>query len=586
MRRRVTLSLLLGLLLSPLFASAQQAAPPTSSGVISGTLTSADLGRPVRKAQMKLVRLAPRSTTLTATDASGRFEFGKLEPGEYILSATKPGYLDAVYGAIRPGASMPGATLTVAAGQKIDNLAFRIPRGGVISGIVTDEFGDPAYSVLVRAMRYGYTEGGRMAQPVGQATTDDTGAYRIAGLMPGEYVVSAVPRDSVASAAASAESLRGRWNEMLAAARANGTEAVVRENLARATREQGRSPVAVPDPVGYVAVFHPASATPAGAARIRLGVGEQITAADIQLQVVRTAVVKGTVTNAAGRPVAARVQLLDPSMPIANLAVWFRTAAANGTFAFHGIPPGSYVARAQASAGRGEGELTAAAAVQVQEAGVHDVDLALRSGFTASGALDLSTLTGVDTRKLQVDLMVISTPADWESPLGNAVPDAEGKFVIRGLAPGRYRVGVRGLPDGWAIASAVFEDADAADFNLHIDDHSVAGGVIKFTNRTSNVDGTVTNSSGDAVTDHTVLLFASEREYWVPRSRRVRVAQPGADGRFSIKGLPPGTYRVAAVIPPEAGQEFDPEFLAQAVGGSREITVGPGERKTHDIKIR
>ena len=71
-----------------------------------------------------------------------------------------------------------------------DTIALRIPRGGVISGNVVDEFGDAAFGVPVRALRLSFMMNGeRTANSAGQAVTDDLGGYRLAGLLPGEYVV-------------------------------------------------------------------------------------------------------------------------------------------------------------------------------------------------------------------------------------------------------------------------------------------------------------------------------------------------------------------------------------------------------------
>ena len=50
-----------------------------------------------------------------------------------------------------------------------------------------------------------------------------------------------------------------------------------------------------------------------------------------------------------------------------------------------------------------------------------------------------------------------------------AAPDAEGNFVARGVAPGRYKVVVSGLPTTHHIGTAVFGGVDAADRQLVID---------------------------------------------------------------------------------------------------------------------
>ena len=563
---------------------AQQSAP--TSGVIAGRLTSADQGQPVRKAQVRLTSASPRQTRTMATDAEGRFSFPQLPAGDYTLVATKPGYLEMAYGARRPGGGVPGVSIKLASGQQIAEIVIRTPRGGVISGVVTDEFGDPAFGVPVRSMRFGYENGVRVAQPAAMATTDDLGAYRIAGLLPGEYVVSAVPRDSVAAAAASAELLRARQAQMLAEGRASGTDRALAASFERARQELGRVPAAPPVAKGYVAVYHPSSATPGGATRVSVGVSEQLSAVDIQLQALATGSVTGTITRPDGAPVSGRVQLLAPGMPIANLAVWFRTAGSNGRFTFHGVPPGAYVVSAQTTAGKPGQELTATVGVQVSEGGTHDVVLAVRAGVSASGSVDLASLRGVDLRRVQVDLMKISTAAEWEVPLGTAIPDAEGRFVIHGLSPGLYRIGVRGLPNGWSLQSAVFDDTDAADRHLRIETQPVTGGVLTFTMRRGVASGVVTSGAGRPVSDHSVLVFPADAELWVPQSRRIHVAQPDAEGRYAIQNLPPGEYRIAVVVPPEPGQQFDHDFLSQAARGATAIAIAAGAQKTQDLTVR
>lgn len=568
---------------SPQAATPAQA--PAATGMIAGRLTSADQGRPVRKAQVKLVALSPKQTRNTVSDAEGRFAFTDLPAGQYTLSASKPGYLDSVFGALRPGPTMPGVTLHLSAGQKLDDVAFRIPRGGAIAGIVTDEFGDPAFSVPVRAIRFVYENGRRVARPAGTATSDDLGAYRIAGLLPGDYVVSALPRDTVAAAAATADSLRQRQAQLAEKRRADGTDRAAAANSEAARRDLGRDPTAPPDAFGYVAVYYPSATTPGGAARVSVGVGQQLSAVDIQLQVLKTGSVSGSVTRPDGAPAAGQVYLLDPTMPIPGLAVWFRTVA-NGRFAFHGIPPGVYVVLTQAPTGQPGQELTAAAEVHVAEGGTHDVPLALRAGVTVTGTVDATSLGGVDLRRVQIDALRIMSPADWEVPLGTDIPDGEGKFTIHGLAPGLYRIGVRGLPEGWMLESAMFDGIDAADYHLRVDARPVGGGLLRFTKSGGHVGGAVTNTAGDPVTDYVVMIFPAEAALWVPQSRRIHIAQPDAQGRYTFKGLPAGDYRLAAVIPPEAGQQFDPEFLAQAAQGSTTLTLAGGEQKTQDLRVR
>ena len=66
---------------------------------------------------------------------------------------------------------------------------------GVIAGRVTDEHGDPVQGASVGVLQVRYENGRRMLAPpravAALVSTDDHGAYRLFGLMPGQYLVSA-----------------------------------------------------------------------------------------------------------------------------------------------------------------------------------------------------------------------------------------------------------------------------------------------------------------------------------------------------------------------------------------------------------
>ena len=95
-----------------------------------------------------------------------------------------------------------GKRLDVLAGQLLDRIDMTLPRAGAITGRVFDEFGDPAATVFVRALRQRYVDGRRELTPLaegieglasgGADITDDLGQFRIYGLSPGDYFVSAL----------------------------------------------------------------------------------------------------------------------------------------------------------------------------------------------------------------------------------------------------------------------------------------------------------------------------------------------------------------------------------------------------------
>ena len=559
---------------------AQQPAP-APSGVIAGTLTSADLGRPVRKAQVKLASTSPRITRSTVSDAEGRFVFEGLPAAEYRLSAIKAGYVEMAFGARLPGADAPGTPLTLGPGQKLDRIALRLPRGGVISGVVTDEFGDPAIGVPVRAMRFSYRNGQRVAVPVGNAVTDDIGGYRIASLLPGDYVVAAVPREIVAATSAAAESIRVRQNEIMAKG-----SALERQRIEQSRRDAAASPR---EAAGYVPAFFGGTASPSAASPVRLGLSQHAGAVDIQLIALETGTVSGTVTGPNGAPTMASVQLLDPLMPIGGLAVWFRHPGADGRFTFGGIVPGTYVLRAQRVTkigSAGDGEFTATANVHVPEGGEIDASVTLKRGVSVSGTVEPGELPVEALRKVQVDLYPILDASTWEAPVTRASPDADGRFTISPVGPGPYRVRVSGLPQGWSVDAALFGGIDAADVDLEVKGEDITDGRVTLTSRTSELSGVVTDAKGEPALDRTVVLFPDDRQLWVPLSRRIHVVQAGPDGRYVFRHLPAGDYRVTVADLSDSGQQFDRDFLAAIATGSVAVTLSAGETRTENIRVR
>ena len=124
------------------------------------------------------------------TDEAGVFDFTGLAAGRYNVRVQKAGYVSLAYGQRRP--LQPGTPLQLDAGQQIKGIEFRMPRGSVVSGTVSDELGDPMPGITVRLMRFQYSQGARELVPAGAGQTDDCGIYRIWGLDPGEYYVTAV----------------------------------------------------------------------------------------------------------------------------------------------------------------------------------------------------------------------------------------------------------------------------------------------------------------------------------------------------------------------------------------------------------
>jgi len=601
-------------------AGARDAAPsaptaPAGTGVIAGTLVAADTGRPVRRAQVTLSGGDVRTNKSATTDERGQFSFTALPTGDFTLSASKGGFLGATFGQQKPGTGQAGTLIHLLAGQRIERLSFPIMRGGVITGVVTDEFGDPAFGTTVRAMRYSWRTGERTLQSAGTGSTDDRGVYRIPALPPGEYIVSAVPRETFEVA----ERMRA-VEEMAVVASRGGSAAMMEEAKMLASRIS--SGADAPEPTsGYAPVYFPGTTQASGATTFMLAASEERANVDVQLQLVPLVTLTGTVVSP--QPgTTATLQLVDRTQP-PGTSIRSTRSAPDGTFTITGVAPGQYTLFARATVREGApppmpGQMPHAeaaameakmAAMDVAKLGLNQLwastevvvdgrnrptaSLVLQAGMAVSGVVKFEggatpAPAPAQLARMSVTLAPVGAVSSELTIPSSATLDAEGRFTLRGVFPGSYRVvPSAGAPAGYTIRSSVFAGRDSLDFPLEVkpgEDH--AGGVLTFSTSSGEVSGALQDAGGTPAPGYTVLIFATDMRYWTPQSRRIQTARPSTTGRFTLRNLPAGDYRIVAVTDVEQGQWFDPTLLRQLVGASIAITLADGEKRTQDLRIR
>jgi hypothetical protein len=616
--------------------------PAVGTGEIGGTIMLEGAGSPVRHARVSLNGAELRGGRSTVTDDQGRFSFTVLPAGHFTLSASKPSYVTITYGAKKPG--RPGTPIDLAAGQKLDKLVMQMPKGSVLAGIVVDETGEPSPQTQVRAMRYVLQTGDKTLQQAGQAQTDDRGMYRIFGLLPGDYVVSAVPRNmnnigdvaqtvmaevqslmqqAQAAPAGGAAGRGGQTGVGALSTLASGSPGQQYVDLAAQLQQQLQQQQ-TEQAMGYAPVYYPGTTTAAAAATVTLAVGEERAGVDFQLQLVATARVEGRLASADGvvppNTMITMVPVGQPNMPsIPGANQNSARVDQSGKFTFSNVTPGQYTLMARAAVrdpnaatgpqpGRAGGfgpvgrngiteVLWASTDVTVGGQNLTDLILTLQPGMTVSGHLVFQGSTLQPPADLTA-VRVMLTPqgqqaVDLIGGLPPAQVDATGRFTIKGVAPGRYilrgnaAAGIRGQGAGnWLLKSAVVNGIDTLDFPMEIrPNEDATGATLTFTDQTQELSGTLVDAAGRPTSDYTIVVFTADKSYWTPQSRRIVSARPGTDGQFSVRGLPPGEYRLTAVTDVEPGEWYDPAFLSQLLGSSMAVSLTAGEKKTQDVKI-
>ena len=556
----------------------------TGTASITGVVVENNAERsPLRRVTVYLSRTGNEDTRMLATDDTGRYMFGSLPAGTYTLNFAKGGYLGVEYGQSRPG--VPGGrSITLAEGQVFAANRTILSRGGVIAGRIVDAQGRPVVSVPVIASQFVSVGGTRTAPRTAatrQAATNEHGDYRIFGLIPGEYVVRAeVPSSASLPATITAAELQ--W----------------------ATARSSEPPPAPPRPTGYVATLFPGTTDPSSATAITLAPGEERLGIDITLQTVPVSRITGRVIGVNGNPVSGATVWRTPkrNTPFRGEQIVSVVSGSNGSFTFSQNAPGDFVLTARYSGTptrvpQPDGsvrlapstEPTTAGTVDVSIAGQDVADLAIPlqptlvvSGRIVSGGSRSGELRFQD---LSPQLQLASTTPTPPRTTSAAVVLADGTFRIDGVMPGSYRMRVFGQAIPWVVRSAMHAGRDLVDVPIEIQPGAnVTDVVISMTDALSQVSGSISEPTGQPVPDLNVLVFSTEKSYWIPNARRVKTVRASDNGTYLITDLPAGEYFLCAAVEIDRQLMFEPEYLQQLIPLSLKITLGESEKKTQNLR--
>jgi 5-hydroxyisourate hydrolase-like protein (transthyretin family) len=531
-----------------LVATAVTAQPPArdqprtsraGTGVIRGRVVRADTGEPLRRVQVRVDEWSTgdhSGPAATMTDAEGRYELTQLPAGRYQLKATRGGYVEVAYGQRRPFER--GRPVELGEGAVLQNIDFALPPGGVVTGRVVDDTGEAVPQVSVSLARRRYVDRERRLIAESASSTDDRGEFRIFGVPPGDYVMIA------------------RFDVMDLGSR---------------------------DRVRYVPTYYPGTPTASEAQRVTVGVGQEVSGILITLARAATATVRGVVRSS-GQASAGPftfVTAREIGGPQAYGQIATAVAASDGSFAIAGLLPGTYLVEAHATSA----SEFAAVEVAVGGADVSGVILMLSAGATARGRIRFDTGNPPQgLRPSQVFVMPALLDRQMESVDMSGGPPLtrdDWTFELRGLRGGGF---IRaGTFSDWQMKRVQRAGVDVTDtpldFSTDVDELE-----IELTQRVTTVSGGVSDDRSSVALDATVIVFADDSAKWGPHSRFIDSARPDQQGRFTIQGLPPGTYVAIALGYLEPGEERDPDMLQEWRRHGTVFVLSEGE--THSLDLR
>jgi protocatechuate 3,4-dioxygenase beta subunit len=551
---------------------------PVKSGtaVIRGRVVANDTGTAIRRAQVRLSG-GDAGVKSALTDANGRYEFKDLPAGRVTLNVSKGGFVSMQYGQTRP--FEPGRPIELSEGQRLDKVDIALPRGSVVSGRVVDEFGEPVTDAMVTAMRMSYANGRKRLVPAGRiGQTNDLGQFRIYGLPPGDYYISATYRDLASFAL-----------DIGAVSAGSGS---------------GSMPSS-----GYAPTYFPGTASATDAQRVSVGVGQEMTGLDISLLPVKLAHVTGQAMSSDGRPLAGAMVMLMPASRDSGFFMPGGTTRTNasGQFTLNGVAPGDYSLQVRSTgpmmidaggggmlfsmstdgpgaAPRREPEF-ASVPLAVNGDDISGVVVTTTHGAKASGRVVFENGSRPDTTS-QIRVMSPSADPDGGPTIGGGTGQVrdDGQFDLSGLV-GSHLIRPASLPNGWILRSVHVNGVDITDTGYDFKPGEDVGGLeILLTQRTTEVDGTATNAQGQALKDYTVVVFSADETKWtLPMTRWTQSARPDQEGRFRIRNLPAGSYYAVAVDYVAQGEWNDPQWLTRM--RDRAITFRVSESSATSLNL-
>jgi len=457
----------------------------------------------------------------TVTDADGVYRITDVAPGSYLVTVAAPGFI------ISDSDLKP---VVVGEGENVDSINFSLVRGGVITGKVTDGEGRPVISQPVYIIPADVVDGQKEQRPQRPAMTgrtDDRGIYRVFGVRPGRYKVTA-----------------GQGEQTMGVYYSGQTR--------------------------YKQVFHPDVTDAAKATVIEVTEGSEATKVDIALGgLAQTYSVSGRVVNE------------ETGAPVPNLTFTLRSLTSQrfaytrtddrGAFVMEGLTPSRYgFMLAEESSGLRGDKVT----VEVIDRDLEDVTIKLSQGLSISGVVILETQDkSARSRLSELRLQGSNQPgSQMRFGSSDSTPiSADGSFTLKGLAKGRVNFWLAGVsgpypPKGFGLSRIERDGVATTNIDL-TQGQNVTGVKVFISYGTGGVRGVVSVTNGTLPPGARIYLrlaVAGENPVYY------RNAAPDERGRYVIEGVSSGLYEILAFV---VGPGKPPKPVKQQISLSDGVTT-------------
>jgi hypothetical protein len=504
---------------------------PGRAAVLSGRVLSAARGPVAATVRIE----GPGVDRAIRTDGAGAFSATFLPPGQYTIRADLSEQMSWHYGQRASGEA--GRPINVGRDQVVQGIELVLPPSRTISGVVVDEHGEALQGARLQAWQLRYTARRTVAIAVGNPrVTDDRGRYRLWGLHPGSYLVSASVDGSVAAG--------------------------------------GRRIV-------YAKTYFPGTAMVSTA--LAVDVREDATA-NIAFAATGLSEVRGIARDGEGSLVSGTARLVENRR--AGMVAEPRSVdlKPDGTFVFQHVPPGEYILQVR---GDGPGR-TGLFGSQELLVGHDPVNVILPTSYGANVEGRVRFDGESDGVRLPVGIGTVALDDRARDPTTGVVAGSS-EFFVTNLF-GHTALSLRTPSDEWFLKSWTIRGTDVVDtgYDFGTGPDSIADSEIVLSRNGAVISGLASDGLKPA-DDYFVVVFPVSRDARWTGSRRVKLARSAVGGEFRVAALPSGDYFVAAVSrilgTRDGGEWQNPDVLLQLEARAERITVSEGQTATISLRL-
>jgi len=514
---------------------------------IVGRVVAADTGNTLARARVQITSSALGSPRQLTTDANGRYEARNLRGGRYKILVTRVGFVSLEYGQTRP--FEPGRELELLDGQTLEHIDFALSRGGVITGRITDQNGEPQAGIAMQALRFSWRpNGARQLDSMSTAVfdrilTDDLGQFRIYGLMPGSYIVAT-----------------------------------------------GALPGSLPwkDPTAQATTYFPGTTNVDEAQPVEVEIGREASA-PFALASAKMARVSGVIVDSGGRPVGWRSIMLATRSESTTAARSAATTRPDGSFDIPAVAPGNYTLEVLPVRMEPTDREFASFPIVVEGHDITDLLISTRPSANVTGRIIWEGSSPHPSATLRISPVAadprLIPAAIISNSEGSGTVDAKGFFSIAGVHGNVvFRTTFNGQAEPWTLKAVRLGGADITDVGYDVFT-DIDGIEVVLTDRGTRVSGIAKNALNQPALDYVVVVLPSEMKPNVSPARFVKTARPDQQGRYQINDLPPGQYVVAAIESLSRDGHYNPAFQKQMRSVATSFALKEGQQLALDLPL-